>query len=77
MPSPATSSRNMSAIRHKILFRNYATKGVNAQQHYIAVDTLEKEGEEGDGQDYKKKHLFIGRIISYPTMAGKEVSAST
>ena len=32
--------------------------------------------EEEGGQDYKKRHLFIGRIISYPTMAAEIVSGS-
>ena len=35
----------------------------------------QKEGE--GAQEYKKGHLFIGRIISYPTMAADVMSAST
>ena len=39
--------------------------------------TPQKEGEDEGGQDYKKGHLFIGSINSYPTMAADVVSAST
>ena len=35
MSSPGTSSRDMSAIRHKIVFRNYEVRGVNAPPRYI------------------------------------------
>ena len=72
----ATSSRNMSAIRHKILSRNYEARDVKRSNTKIAWNTLQKEGEE-DGRDHKKRHLFIGRIISYPTMATDVVSART
>ena len=36
-----------------------------------------KEGENEGDKDYKNGHLFIGRVISFPTMAAEVVSAST
>ena len=37
----------------------------------------EKEGEDEVGKHYKKGHLFLVRIIPYPTMAANVVSAGT